>query len=285
MSYKGIDRRNNHTPDEEFQGLATRSLREGVPVDELDLRATDSERIYELRGGAKKQLLAMAGYTTERATEELSPIAVPNKELEAQEQGKCLGELKRDFDELKALHPNIEWVDVERSLLADKEAIREFGALNAKGHRMTVFGLNNGEFIFASAWTDVEKVAVDHRNIVFDPEAEAWLAEHFPAEKCNNGSAIAKIMEIMGVEEVAARNYLARGELHKQLIEEIGANGWAYLQTDDATRNNGRNNHNPRDEHPGLALYGRYSVVDKNSADNHNDGGSFRAARGVLKVA
>ena len=75
MKPSAHERRKEHSQDEELQGLAARSLREGVPVNKVEeLREADAERVDELRAGAKEKLLAMAGYTTEKAAAELSPV-------------------------------------------------------------------------------------------------------------------------------------------------------------------------------------------------------------------
>lgn len=72
MSYQGPNRRSQ--PDE-AQGLAELSIKTKTPVDQLPLqRATDVGREDELRASAKAKLLAMAGFSTEKADAELSPV-------------------------------------------------------------------------------------------------------------------------------------------------------------------------------------------------------------------
>lgn len=107
-------------------------------------------------------------------------------------------------------------MDVETSLKADPESMRKLQALDEKGHKMNVFGEENDEFIFASAWGDYKEVSEDHRNIVFDAEAQRSLAENHPNETCNgNATDIAKVL---GVD-------LADPKFNEKLIKEIRG-GW-----------------------------------------------------------
>jgi uncharacterized protein YpuA (DUF1002 family) len=80
MKPEGHERR--HRSDE-GQGIAERSLRERVPVDKLKLRDSDAGKADELRAAAKKELLAMAGYTEEKAEAELATVASKVAEVEA----------------------------------------------------------------------------------------------------------------------------------------------------------------------------------------------------------
>jgi len=240
MKPADYERRKEHSPDAEFQGLAARSLREGVPVDELELREADAERVDELRAGAKEKLLAMAGYSTEKAAAELSPVVEAKdttKELAPEQAEKTwLGEFKTRFDALSELHKGIQWADVEKSLKADPESMAKLQALDAKGHAMNVFGEEKGEFIFASAWDKFEQVAPDHRNITYDLEGQK-LAEEQGYKP--NGNAVSIIAKIMGVKEDEAGSYLADPEFHEQLRKAIAVDGWAWLKTDAATRKAG----------------------------------------------
>jgi hypothetical protein len=193
------DRRREHSPNEEFQGIAARSLRERVPVDELELREADVERVDELRAGAKAELLAMAGYTTEKAATELTPVALEMEETKQelspeQVEAKWLDDFKSRFEALPELHKGIQWADVERSLKADPEAMRKLQALDEKGHAMNVFGEEKGEFIFASGWDNYEEVAAEHKNITYDLEGQK-LAEKSGYKPNGNAVDIAKELE------------------------------------------------------------------------------------------
>lgn len=175
-----------------------------------------------------------------------------------------LGQLQARFNFLEELHKGVQWIDVEKSLKADPESMRKLQALDEKGHSMNVFGEENGEFIFASAWNNFEQVSVDHRNIVFDKKAQDYLKRNFPNEMCNgNATDIAKAL---GVD-------LADPKAHEQLISAIQVNGWAWLKTDEAKRK------------LGSAFCGGSPGVYGADAYLYGEGSSFRAALRVKKVA
>ncbi len=174
-----------------------------------------------------------------------------------------LGQFKARFDSLPQLHEGVQWTDVEKSLKAYPESTAKLRALDAKGHNINVFGEENGEFVFASAWNTYGQVSLDHRNIVFDKPAQEYLTKHFPSQKCN-GNATDIVLSI-GAD-------LADQELHEQLRKVIAVSGWAWLRTDAATKKTGS------------ALCGYGDGVNGYDADNHDAGGSFRAALRVKKV-
>lgn len=178
--------------------------------------------------------------------------------------------LKTHFDALPQLHKGIQWTDVEKSLKADPESMRKLQTLDEKGHAMNVFGEENGEFVFASAWDNYEQVAPDHKNIAYDTEGQK-LAEK--QGYTPNGNAVSIIAKIMGVKEDEASNYLADPKFHEQLREAIDVNGWAWLKTDAATRKTGN------------AFDGDRDGIFKFRAGSYSDaGGSFRAALRVKKA-
>jgi hypothetical protein len=236
-------------PDE-AQGLAELSIRTRIPVDELPLRrAIDRGREEELRAAAKERLLTMAGLTPERSKVEVH-----------------LGELKTRFGAMPQLHEGIQWADVEKSLRADPESMAKLQALDAKGHSMNVFGEENGEFIFASAWRNYEQVSEDHRNIVFDKEAQEKLAREFRLESCN-GNAI-DIARALGVD-------LADTKLHEQLskVKLVTLTGRAWLKTVAAIRQDGDACSGSQD-----------GTIMRHNACNHSVLGSFRAELRVKKA-
>lgn len=256
---------------DEGQGIAERSLRERVPVDKLTLRDSDAERADELRAAAKKHLLAMAGFTEEEAQENLSPVAEASvssesalkKELSPEEmEAVWFGEFKTRFDALPKLHKGISWVDVEKSLKADPESMAKLQALDEKGHAMNVFGEENGEFIFASAWDNFEKVSAEHRNIAYDLEGQK-LAEKKGYK--TTGNAV-DIVSLIGAG-------LADSSLHEKLRENVAINGWAWLKTDASIRE------------AGYVFYGYYDGVRKNVEYDLNAACSFRAELRVKKLS
>lgn len=253
------------TQPDEAQGLAELSVKTKIPVDQLPLRrSTDVGREDQLRAAAKGKLLAMAGFTTEQAETELHPVVEANTPVaELSPEQIWLGEFKTRFDALAQLHEEIRWMDVEKSLRANPEAMRKLQALDAKGHRMNIFGEENGEFVFASAWDNYGQVAKDHRNVVLDKEAQELLARKFPNKRCNGNAA--DIAQALGVD-------LADPKFHKQLRKVIAVNGWAWLKTNSAIRKTG------------YALFGNRDGIFRRDARNLNVRGSFRAALRVKKV-
>jgi len=179
--------------------------------------------------------------------------------------------LKTNFDALPKLHEGIKWVDVEKALKKYPDTINKLRAFDEKGHQMNVFGEENGEFIFASAWRDYENVSEDHRNICFDAEGQKQ-AEGLGFKP--TGNAVDIIAKIMGVQEDVARDYLADPKYYEQLREAVENNmkGWAWMKTDAYTRKTGS------------AFDGDYTGVGKNRADSRDVNGSFCAALRVKKV-
>jgi len=171
-----------------------------------------------------------------------------------------LAEFHTRFDALKKLHPEIKWADVEKSLKVNPEALAKLLALDEKGHAMNVFGTEYGEFVFASAWDDFEKVASDHRNIAYDLEGQK---ESEKKGNKPNGNAV-DIATAMGVD-------LADKSLTEQLIAAIKVNGWAWVKTDAATRKAGE------------AFDSGENGIELNDPYNHSRDGSFRASLKINK--
>ena len=234
----------------------------------------EAKLAYDARG-----LIAKAKRQSERLGRPVDPITLAQRtdddisRLQEELINQIwLSEFKVRYDDpaLKKLHEDIQWTDIERSLKADPESMVKLQALDSKGHAMNVFGEENGEYIFASAWGGYEQVSADHRNIAYDPEGEELARQyrHTP-----NGNAVSIIVNIMGVTEEEAVNYLADPELHSQLINVISVKGWTWLKTDHVARKDTSN-----------ANYGNNDGVHRNLARHLNDYGSFRAALRVKKV-
>jgi hypothetical protein len=128
---------------------------------------------------------------------------------------------------------------------------------------MNVFGEENGEFVFVSAWSNYREVSEDHRNITYDLEGQR-LAEEQGSPPTGNAVDIAKSM---GVD-------LADPKFHEQLWNCVSVNGRAWLKTDDATRKT-----------TGDAFCGRGHGYDPRSASSHIAYCSFRAALRVKKLS
>ena len=212
-------------------------------------------------------------------TDESQPPGERGPSPEEQAQA-WLGGFKTRFEALLQLHEGIEWAEVEKSLRADPESMAKLQALDAKGHQMNVFGEENDEFIFVSAWDRYEQVATDHRNIAYDTKGQR-LAErqgYWP-----NGNAVSIIADIMGVEEDEATNYLADPKFHEQLRSVVAINGWAWLKTDVATRKTGRALYGYRIGRRGDLVYVHQSYAS-NRIRYGAWRGSFRAALRVKKA-
>ncbi len=223
--------------------------RTGVQIEPITLAHREDDNIEALRIAIAEE----QGATVEhKPAPELSPEQL------------WLGQLQARFDSLPQLHEGVQWIDVENSLKADHESMVKLQNLDSKGHYMNVFGEENGEFIFASAWNDYKQVSADHRNIVFDKQAQDNLARQFPDEICNGNAT--DIAEALGVD-------LADPKVHEQLRKAIQVNGWAWLKTDEDIRK------------VGVAFDGYRDRVFGTDPYSHVDDGSFRAALKVKKVA
>lgn len=230
-------------------------------------------RLVEAGIVSAQQVHAQLGQIRKTMHERLEAVAVvEEKQLSPERVEVWLGEFKTRFYSLEALHKGIEWSDVEKSLRADPEAIREFQELDAHGHRMNVFGEKNGEYIIASAWNDYKEVSADHRNITYDLEAQK-LVENNSNKRI--GNAVSILAKIKGIKEDEADLYLADPSLHEQLRKVVRLDGWAWLKIDVASRKQGLA---PAGFKDGVGV-GRVRVRE------HDATGSFRAERKVKKVA
>lgn len=211
-----------------------------------------AQEIAVLRGEEGSKLNAAA-------RPQVVEAGAPAAELSPEQ--KWLGEFRARFS-YSLLRKLIQWADVEESLKADPESMRKLQNLDEKGHKMVVSGEENGEFIIGSAWSDSAEVSEDHRNIVFDAEAQRSLAENHPNETCNgNATDIAKVL---GVD-------LADQKFHEKLIKVTNLNGWAWVKTDAAMRTTG------------IAAVGRNFGIDNYIAEAHDNRGSLRVELKVKK--
>lgn len=241
-------------------GIAkTQSEKFEVTVDPITLSRRAKDDIVKLQAAISKE----QGTVSTGVKGATIDAAEGNEADETSPKNPWLTAFKTRFDALPQLHAGISWTDVETSLAADTESMAKLAALDAKGHKMNVFGEEDGSFVFVSAWNNYAEVTADHRNIVFDKRAQNWLKKNYPNENCN-GNAV-DIATAMGAG-------LADPKYHEQLRRATGVNGWAWLKTDDATRDSGR------------ALYGDDFGVSRYGASYRDDRGSFRAALRVRKA-
>ncbi len=266
--WDGVDRRTKQLPvGPTALTIANRVVADGkTAVDQDDVREGDLENTI-LRTRVEG-ILDLA--TSDEAKHDIKPTGEASNQSEAQpteltpeqKEQAWFVKFKVRFESLPELHQGVEWADVEESLKADPEQLRKLQALDEKGHDMNVFGEENGEFVFASGWSDYNKVSTEHRNIAYDLEGQK-LAEKQGYTPAGNAVDIA---ESMGAD-------LADPKFHEQLRKEIAVNGWAWLKTDAATRT------------IGVAFIGNYVGIRRDAADTHYDRGSFRAALRVKKTA
>jgi hypothetical protein len=183
-------------------------------------------------------------------------LRIPCKLSPEQAETAWLGELRTRFDALSELHISVQWADVEKSLRANIDAMRKLRTLDEKGHKINVFGEENGELVFASAWDNSSEVSAGHRNITY-------------------GNAMSIVAGIMGVKEDEADKYLADPSLHEQLIKAVEVNGWAWLK--------GVVPFEGPDGNKVSISGGRDFSTMVQNAGNHDDRGSFRAELRVPK--
>lgn len=108
------------------------------------------------------------------------------------------GEFRTRFNAIPQLHEGVQWADVEKSLKADPKSMAKLQAFDAKGQNLNVFGEENGEFIFASGWSDYNGIPVEHRNIAYDAEGQELAKKQGFS---SNGNAVSIIAETIGVTE------------------------------------------------------------------------------------
>ena len=267
------ERRQEHTPDQEFAGLAARSLREGVPVDELELRlknrdesvGPDAERVEGLRDGAKSKLLAMAGYTTEKAAAELQPIVVEKPALEAaqqdavfeasegrftlSEQTMLFSAIEDRFTSQPERYNGIQWSGVKRALeAADKSVIAGLIKMEENGHEVGVTPEEKGgkkgfRFDSCSKSSPVGIRDVDYAQA--ETVAKGWNVDLM-------GDDVFEKLRKAGI------------------ITESGT--WSHLKTDEKTLKGG------------LSWYGFDNGVNKYNANAHDLNGGFRCSLWVPEV-
>lgn len=260
MKPSGRERRKETSPDEEFKGLAERSLRERVPVDELKLREADAERVDELRGGAKGKLLAMAGYTTENAAEKLQPAAhevapqALGKVLSADQQASLFSKLEALFTSQPERYQDIPWASIKNALeAADKRLLYGLFEMEENGHEVGVSRVKKG----------------GKKGFRFDS-----CSEESPKGKRNlNYPQVAEIIKDWSSDGAVDLNLMDPALFDKLRVElKLNRSTWDHLKTDATTLAKG------------LALYGGGFGVGKGSADGRNRGGGFRCSLWVSEV-
>lgn len=141
-------------------------------------------------------------------------------------------------------------------------------ALDAAGHKMNVLAEEGDEFVFVSAWDNVEEVSEAHRYICYDAVGEQLARGYYHPR----GNAVDLIAKAFNCTEKEAVGFLADTKYHEQLRKIVTVSGGAWLKTDKATRKTG------------VAFRGADFGFDGLDADDPHDYRSFRAALRVKKA-
>lgn len=244
-------------PDE-AQGLAELALERQVSVHELPLRrATDKGREGVIRTAAQAKLLASAGFTTERAQTELSPVAAaeaapkaPEKVVAPERKAAILASLEARFAEKPERYcEGINPADVKKALEAASE----------------------------EQWYGLDKMEENGHEVRVVRAAGAGGKKGFRFDSCSQQSPA-------GLRDI---NYYRAEEIAKEwgidlmdtkVFEEmrrkygIDSSTWDHLKTDAATLKTG------------YSFYGDRYGVDRVSADFHTDRGGFRGSLWVSEA-
>ena len=245
----------HHTDGEDFNGLERRALSEGTPIDQVQLSEADRGMEEDLHKGARNELLAVLRGTNEKTAGVLTPIE-PQESVELSPEQAWLVAFKTRFDALPRLHKGVKWADVITTLEANSQAKETLMKLDRAGFEMNVFGEKDGKLVFRMAQTNVMKIAEEYRNIMYDKKAQKDYPESEP-----NGNA-EKFAEDLKCE-------LADKKLYEQYRVQ---NGWLWLQTNKATRNND------------VAFNGYCGGIRRFYVADHYDPGSFCPALRVQKT-
>lgn len=130
--------------------------------------------------------------------------------------------LKERFEAFPQLHEQITWEQVEQALLANPTIAKSLQAIDANGHATNVFGIENGELIIASAWTNYKQVAPEHRYITYNKDDEKIIRNELP-ESTVNGNAV-DIAASFGLQ-------LAEPKHHTPMLKLAPFMGWTWLNS------------------------------------------------------
>lgn len=244
-------------------------VRARVAAQLLTGQGSINDILKELTGAVGKKVSFSQGTDGEvqLAVEETTPERVLAPEVQA----ALLLKTKARFDAYPDRHKGVNWADVQASLEADPALLWSLNEMDAKGHAPDVYKEDGEAYYFGTCSEESPETA---RNIVYDADAQAWLAANYPQEVCN-GNAV-DIATAMGIDLMS--------EDHYRLLQTLGqfdANTWSYLKTPADVRK-------PRNaKESGLALYGdRYDGgvnVYQGSASDRGPFGAFRCSLRVPK--
>ncbi len=237
-----------------------------------DVKRADAigEKLGNLSRQVSQDLAATAAtQRTEGKVEEtkVSETKDPSsKELSPELQQTLLTTLKSRFTTNSKLHPNTNWADVERALLASPETLWSLQKLEETGGEPDVFLDEEDAFVFGDTSSESPS---GRRNVVFDKEAEDLERKNNP-QAVFNGNAADKVQEwnVDFMDELQYRGL--------QKFKQLDRNTWSWLKTPQDIRK------------AGDALVGdrgNFGVnVNQGSALRHRGNFGFRCALRVKKV-
>lgn len=173
------------------------------------------------------QLAAMRGGIHEKTHTCAKAAAQPaeKRELSPSQIEVFIEHLKHNFEwnaeHFPALHPNVEWEQVEESLRARPDLMWSLFKMADTGGIVDVIGENADKFLFGD--TAMESPA-ERRNTAFDREAEERLRQRSPDEQFNGNAA--DLVEAWGVEFMSEAQYRAL-----QKIISLDVNTMSFLKT------------------------------------------------------
>lgn len=220
----------------------------------------------DLASAVGKQLTFKA--SSDEETESVAVEVVDDgkeRVLAPEVQAALLGKLQQRFEAHSGRHEGVNWVDVQRSLEADPAKLWSLQQMETNGHAPDVYMEDDGAYYFGTCSVETPEA---HRNIVFDAEAQAYLAEHCPQETCN-GNAV-DIAAAMGIDLMDETQYR-----HLQTLGRFDVQTWSWLKTLDEIRRSG------------FALCGDHGdedMVHQNGAYDHSPDGAFRGSLRVSKA-
>ncbi len=265
--YNGVERRavprEGEITTDQMQGAFERALREASFTEGDDMRDQLREVFARaMTSGEPEAATEAPSDATDVHSEAVDPTE--KRELTPEVQEQLLATLQARFDANQKKHKGIEWTDVQRSLEADPEKLWSLQQMEEAGHAPDVYMENDDSFYFGTCSVESPESA---RNIVYDAEAEAWLAKNYPQEICN-GNAV-DIATAMGIDLMDEPQYR-----HLQTLGKFDATTWSWLKTLDEIRKRG------------VALCGfrrgERVYVDRDLAYRHRH---HRAFRGSLRVS
>lgn len=244
-------------------------VRERVAAQLLIGQGSINDILRELTGAVGKKVSFSQGTDGEvqLAVEETTPERVLAPEV----QTALLAKTKARFDAYPNRHEGVNWTDVQASLEADPALLWSLNEMDANGHAPDVYKEDGEAYYFGTCSAESPETA---RNIVYDAEAQAWLAANYPQEVCNgNAVEMATAMEIDLMDEDQYR--------FLQTLGQFDANTWSYLKTP----TNIRTPKNAKES--GVALCGsrrgEHVRVNRINAYYRAPGGAFRGSLRVPK--